>query len=393
MHQLPAVLVGGPPHAGKSVLFYRLTQALRARGIEHYALRACPDGEGNWSHESNPALVNTLRVKLTGEWPPVFVQLISQALEQRCVPFLVDMGGCPSASDVCLLQACTHSILLLRKDEPIATQRWQHLIKDYDILPLARLWSQPTGAAIITAREPVLEGVITGLERRTANSGAGAGALFDELLEQIITFFTSYDLPAWQNHYLEQAPTELRLDVQQELRAFTISSTSWEPTMLLPLLARWPGQVPLSVYGSGPGWLYATLAAHADPQLFYLFDSRLSWIAPVRVSLGLEVAPNDAIHMHTTYTPECTMLTVSFPNVLLSYLQPDPLVFPLVPVERGLIIDGKVPYWLLTALTRCYKAAGVAWIACFNVPLEAAVVIYSRQASPQIGDLIPRPGW
>src|SRR5436305_1318113 len=44
---LPAILVGGPPHAGKSVLFYRLTQALRARGLDHHAIRACPDGEGN----------------------------------------------------------------------------------------------------------------------------------------------------------------------------------------------------------------------------------------------------------------------------------------------------------------------------------------------------------
>src|SRR5579884_757693 len=48
---LPAVLVGGPPHAGKSVLFYQLTQALRERGIAHFAIRACPDGEGDWFHE------------------------------------------------------------------------------------------------------------------------------------------------------------------------------------------------------------------------------------------------------------------------------------------------------------------------------------------------------
>ncbi|MBO0783355.1 MAG: hypothetical protein J2P37_31465 [Ktedonobacteraceae bacterium] len=35
--------------------------------------------------------------------------------------------------------------------------------------------------------------------------------------------------------------------------------------MLQPLLQRLPGQVPLSVYGIGPGWLYATLAAYTDP--------------------------------------------------------------------------------------------------------------------------------
>jgi len=47
MNQFPALMIGGPPHSGKSVLAYSLTQALRARQIDHYLLRACPDGEGD----------------------------------------------------------------------------------------------------------------------------------------------------------------------------------------------------------------------------------------------------------------------------------------------------------------------------------------------------------
>ena len=46
MNSLPAILIGGPPHAGKSVLFYSLTHALRERHIPHHAIRACLDGEG-----------------------------------------------------------------------------------------------------------------------------------------------------------------------------------------------------------------------------------------------------------------------------------------------------------------------------------------------------------
>ena len=44
MELFPAVMIGGPPHSGKSVLAYSLTQALRARGVAHYVLRAYPDG-------------------------------------------------------------------------------------------------------------------------------------------------------------------------------------------------------------------------------------------------------------------------------------------------------------------------------------------------------------
>jgi CRISPR-associated protein Csx3 len=40
MPDFPAVLIGGPPHSGKSVFVYSLTRALRAARIPHYALRA-----------------------------------------------------------------------------------------------------------------------------------------------------------------------------------------------------------------------------------------------------------------------------------------------------------------------------------------------------------------
>lgn len=61
MSLFPAILIGGPPHSGKSVLVYSLTQALRARGVVHYALRACPDGEGDFSNETDQAVIRLVR--------------------------------------------------------------------------------------------------------------------------------------------------------------------------------------------------------------------------------------------------------------------------------------------------------------------------------------------
>jgi CRISPR-associated protein Csx3 len=391
---LPAVLVGGPQHAGKSVLFYRLTQALRALGIDHYALRACPDGEGNWFHEIPADLVDTLRINRSKVWPSGFVPAMTQALEQRSLPFLVDMGGRPSAADTPLLRNCTRSILLLREDKPADTQTWQQLIEAHNLLPVAQIFSRQTGDSLITAHTPILEGVMTGLERETARTNAGAGPLFDELVACLATLFTSYDFEAWRTLNLQRAPTELALDVQQELRAFTTTSTSWETNMLQPLLERLPAQTPLSVYGIGPGWLYAALAAYTDPQPFYLYDPKLpfGWVEPARVSLSTEATHMDTMHVETSYTPEATILKISFPQERIDYLQPDALVFPSIPTERGLIIDGKVPNWLLTALTRLYKAAGIAWIAPFYPPLGKAVVAYARGESPRLGELVAKLG-
>jgi CRISPR-associated protein Csx3 len=158
--------------------------------------------------------------------------------------------------------------------------------------------------------------------------------------------------------------------------------------MLQPFLESLPAQTPLSVDGVGPIWLYAALAAHGDQQPFYLFDPKIGWIQPARVYLGTEQSTDICIKPETRSDQDFTVLKITFPRDRIGYFQPDPLAFPPISPEQGLIIDGRVPNWLLTALVRLYKAAGVPWIAPFYVPLNKAIVAYSRIERYQPGDLI-----
>lgn len=389
MNFLPAVLLGGPPHAGKSVLLYRLTQALRARGVDHYALRACPDGEGNWFQESDPAFISPILVK-HHTWPVPFVKRISQDLEHRCLPFLVDMGGHPTHAEASLFRRCTHAILLLREDMPQETLCWQELLETYNLLPLARLVSRQEGTSALLTSSPVLTGILTGLDRHVTRTESTP--LFDALVERLVQLFTSHDGRDQSAIYLDHAPTELTVNVQQELRAMATTST-WEPEMLQPFLAGLPGDVPLSVYGIGPSWLYAALAAFSDPQPFYLFDPKLpfGWVQPVSVKLGKETTLTSEITLTTREVPGCTILSIRFPHDRLNYFQMEPISFPVLPQGNGIIIDGRVPNWLLAALVRLYKAAGAAWIAPFYVQAQKALVIFSRNRSPHIGELLNLP--
>ena len=170
---LPAILIGGPPHAGKSVLFYALTHALRERGIRHHAIRACPDGEGNWSQESDSETVSQIRLPLREAWPESFVKRICLDLEHRCLPFLIDMGGHPRDSQLDILRQCTHYVLLLRADNPDYTELWQRLVTESDLLPLAQIYSEKTGVSTITSQSPILEGTLTGLERHVTTPPEG----------------------------------------------------------------------------------------------------------------------------------------------------------------------------------------------------------------------------
>lgn len=380
---LPAVLVGGPPHAGKSVLLYRLRHALRERHIEHYLLRACPDGEGNWFHEGNPDHVGTIRVKHS-EWPSQFVERVCQDIKHRCLPFLVDMGGRPKPSQESLLHLCTHCILLLKEDSPEENDHWLHLVEENNLLPVSQLFSKRKGTSIVTSRSPIFEGTLIGLERHSLQ--ADLGSVFEELVDRIAALFTSYDIHNRERTFFQYAPTDIVLDLNTELLTFTTTSTKWEPAMLPQLLERIPEHVPLSVYGVGPNWLYAALAAHTHKQPFYLFDPKLpfGWIQPAQVYFGTEVSPE--VRVSTESHEEMTILKITFPQDHLNYFQLDPLAFPLIPPEKGLTIDGRIPYWLLTALVRLYKTAGVYWIAPFYVPANQAVVVYSRGGSYRPGD-------
>ena len=389
VNQLPAVLIGGPPHAGKSVLFYSLTHALRERGIRHHAFRACPDGEGNWTQESDKETVSQIRVPIRGEWPDDFVKRICLDLEHRCFPLLVDVGGRPKESQICILSKCTHSLLLLRADREDYTKLWLRLIDESGLSPFAKLESRLEGSSTITSQTPILTGTLTGLVRNDILSAKGP--LFAALVERIAALFNAAAPQELEKAFLEHAPTKLVINLYASLNAIAPSTTRWEPEMLPTLLASVPTDVPLSVYGAGPNWVYAALSAHTYQQPLYQFDPRLpfGWIQPLHLQLSTKRSPE--IFVQTHEHPDVTVLSLQIPSKHLNYFQPDPLPFPPIRTDSGLIIDGITPFWLLTALVRLYKEAGVAWIAVYYPQSQKAIIVYSRVERYNPGDAVPKP--
>lgn len=382
---LPAILLGGPPHAGKSVLFYSLTKALRERNITHHAIRACPDGEGNWSQEIDQEAVRLIRIK--GAWTDEFSHRICRDIEHRLLPMLIDMGGRPQGSQICIFQHCTHSLLLLRSDDQPSAYFWCNLVEENGLLPLAQIYSELNKTSSIISKVPVIEGILGGLERHTRVQGP----LFDELVERIAALFTSYSKKDLEKNLLDHAPTELVIHLPLSLQAIAPDMNRWEPRMIPTLLEGLPAHTPLSVYGQGPHWLYGTLAAYAGQQPFYQFDPRMGdpggWIAPPSLRISTQSSPEIAVQLQKH--ERMTVLRVEILKKHLDYLQAESLPFPPLSTENGVIIDGAMPSWLLTALVRLYAASGVAWIACHYPPLQAAVVVASRTDSYKPGDLVP----
>lgn len=222
---------------------------------------------------------------------------------------------------------------------------------------------------------------------------AGQGPLFNALVDRIAALFNSYSTSELEKFYFEQAPTELAINLHDALQTIAPSSIRWQFEMLKPLLDGLPEQAPLSVYGVGPNWLYAALAAHVGQQPFYQFDPRLQfgWIQPLRVHISTTTF-SEVLVKTRTYQ-DMDVLSIEIPSQHLEYFQLESLPFPPVSLDAGLILSGKIPHWLLTALVRLYQEAGATWIAVYYVQSNKAVVVYSRVETYNPGDLIPMPSF
>lgn len=378
MELFPALMIGGPPHSGKSVLTYSLTQALRAQGVAHYVLRACPDGEGDWANEIDQRLVRQIRYK--GEFTLEWIERMCRDIANRHLPLIVDVGGRPTAWQEAVFDQCTHAILLTPADP--ARREWTDMVTRHGLPLLADLHSTLTEENEVRATAPVLRGQISGLER----GHTAAGPTFAALVETVAKLFAYDDTELRQTH-LALAPTELTVELKRVEQSLDLKRRpgTWLPQDLPALLDYLPPATSLGLYDRGPNWLYAAVSRHAQPASFYQFDVRLGWVTPpsLRLTPILEESP---LEPDLQPRPDHTWLDLRLTESYLDYADAEGLPLPPVSPERGLVLSGKLPLWLWTALVRLYTE--VPWLAVFQPQLGGAVVVASRDGTKPIGQVV-----
>ncbi|MGC9371614.1 MAG: CRISPR-associated protein Csx3 [Paracoccaceae bacterium] len=404
---LPAVAIGGPPHSGKSVLTYSLTQALRLRSVDHYVIRAYPpDGEGDWFQAGDRETVRHYRVKREpgGDWVAPLVRDVAA----RHLPLIVDMGGLPTAEQETVLAACTHGVVLA--PDRASQAAWRARFERYGLVLLADLRSELRGQDRLTAAYPILRGTLAGLERGRLAHGPAFVALF----ERLTALFRSAAQDLRRRH-LAAAPVELAVDLTALARPLDIDPRRWPPRELPRVLDYLPAGQTLGLYGRGPNWLYAAVARHTAPAPFYLFDVRHGWVrapdavggvptprvggpTPPRPSgvewlqhtaqpLGSDSCAGHPVHATLTHVAGRALLTVELTDAYLDLAALPPLAFPVV-AEDALILSGKLPLWLWAALARAYCQP---WLAVMQPQLGGAVVIAAEEGAPGVGAVVPVP--
>lgn len=379
MNDYPAILVGGPPHSGKSVLLYSLSQALRTAGIEHYALRACPDGEGDWANEAPGSLVRTIRIK--GQWTSDWVDRMCRDIQRRHLPLLVDIGGKPTPDQERIFACCTHAVLVT--SDPAARPEWQARFLRNGLPIVADLTSELSGVSAIHETDPYLTATIAGLER----GATAAGHAFDAVVNAVATLFSAGGRNFRAEH-LAAAPAELALDLDRLAVTLGVADSAeevfWRPQDLPKLLDYLPAATPLAAYGRGSAWLQAALASLAYPSPFWSFDIRLGWVQARTMPVGPMVATLP-VDLHIEETDRFTWLDVRLSESYLDYGAFDQLRAPEIMRAKGVVLSGKIPYWLFNSLAITYQNA--LWVAVFQPQLRGAVICHAEE-SARIGAVV-----
>jgi len=375
MNPFPAVVIGGPPHSGKSVLTYLLTRRLRALKVEHYVLRACPDGEGDWSQETPPERVRLLRQK--GQFSQDFVDRVCRDLAQRHLPLIVDVGGKPTPDQERILDQCTHAVLISANEAGLA--EWRDRFERHGLPIIAELHSVLEGEDRIDAETPALRGQIASLERFNRFGGPMVEALAQRL--QRLMTYTDADL---KTYHCSHAPTELVVDVEHLARWVELPEQQhWQPEYLAHALTYAPEGTPLSIYGRGPNWLYAALALHAAPHPVYLFDPRMGWVAPVTLHCT-PLATGDAVAWNIEPFSTHTWLELTPTQPYLDYDDVNGAALPALDPAQGVVLSGKLPFWLLLGAALAYRHH--PWLGIVQAQqYDECVVVMSRDAAYQPG--------
>jgi CRISPR-associated protein Csx3 len=382
----PAVLIGGPPHSGKSVLVYSLSRALRQADIPHYVLRACPDGEGDWSNQADQSLVRTIRLK--GKFNEVYVARIARYLANRHLPLLVDVGGRPTETQQALFGLCTHAILLAAANDPDIYVRemaeWQKMLLQQQVTPLAYLESLLPGEDRLDEGGPPLIGAIANLQR----GETAVGPVITALVTQLRSLF-AYNEAELARIHLAHAPVELALDLPALARTLGAADAIWRPEQLPALLDYLPAGAPLALYGRSPNWISVALSLLAHPAPIWLYDARLGWVQPPTLPVtntNSQTQPGWSAALHEQ--DGFLSLEMATTGQELDIDEPEGLPLPSIPDGQGLVLSGKIPHWLTTAVARQFSLTAT-WTALYQPHLAGAVVVDSRETAVAVGQIIP----
>ena len=382
------VIVGGPPHSGKSVFIEGLKQVLPDG--DTFLFSACPDGEGAWlqKYYDDPDVV---RLRQKGQFTEDFVKRSRDVVKTWVGPLmLVDIGGRTSEENAEIIQGATHAIIL--SGDPSATAEWQSFFASRGLGVVATLHSDYTGSRdVFEIDGDHVNGSVHYLERGEKASDRETVLAVADVLTHMVRDNIDLVTPI-ENHELTVQVRDIldTLPGREVVRTLPSGSTVVNRVLersSLPMLYQRIAENSSSgsVLLDGPvnGWeAIALVSAYQESGCSDVSVRGPDGFVPVtplpQTAKGDAVSwdvRTDVINGETVYVVHADVSAST--NLLDPSVLPD-MTIPAVPDGSTVVISTQGPHWFRTSVALGYQQNCDA-VASFT-PGEGATVAWSKDA-------------
>ena len=347
------IIVGGPPHSGKSVFIDKLKNKLRGKGTELFAL--APDGEGSWSQKSNQEAAQFIRKKggFTKEFMDTGIENAKRLMQtQRIV--LIDIGGVRSLENERILKetGAQHMIVVAREDpqpERAGREDWEKFAEDNGINVLASFDTSLEGEERHGMKVNVLRGRIVGLDRGSTQEHEPINALA-KLIETMAPKAGSQG----GEGYTVINPEEVMRAASGE--KWTVEGIKNANDRVIRLIKR--SDKPILFDGPAANWFIS--AAVVNGSQFNEINIRDFKVEGTIVKPEVKQLSNEELDPNFEYKtkslPTHTVLTVTPINYLIEDVSKalEEMIPPELDKSKGVIISGKLPIVVSAQLALTY---------------------------------------
>jgi CRISPR-associated protein Csx3 len=399
------IIVYGPPRSGKSVGVYVIANLLpRDRFL---LIEGAPDGEGitGWAHIGDQGLVQSIRQKR--HYTPEFVEWVVRSIRSSTSPItLVDVGGKRSKEVELISRLCRYFIVI--SNDQVETSAWREFGEGLGLKPLALLSSSLTGEDELIEDGHPLHGKITRLDRHHPPLDSRVAKAVAARIIEVTASSTEEDGSGKADVLFPSLAEELRVP-----SAPGGSGHMWDPTILPQLLhiipPRVAGKREVRLWGNMPsGFPYHALACALLTQRVRYYDPKVgnSGYVPLPDLKLRKKRWSNNLHWRVEERSDYVVVEFCIQHQVFDVFDLPDVLPPAVPIEKGVVVSGKGPWWLTGAIVRAYARKKSAWVAIF-APRESgklingvkwshlhpgmcpAIILASRDLRVPVGSIFP----
>lgn len=353
----------GPPHSGKSVFIANLISKMPTDS--HTIIRACPDGEGNWSNNKGQNETNMVRKK--GKFTDTFIDDSCKAIDnQTNKVVLVDVGGIMSKENEKIFKHCD-SFIVLSSDEK-KKKEWLEFGENLGLECIACLDSSLEGQEEIYVEEPYLKGKIVGLERgRSLENSEIIMKLMSTIIKKSQYVQKKFPIESKENTLLiddTELGFELGYGKEIMIDNHVIKQVKWKENAVPKLYHAIQEKVAKNqtVKINGIRANYAIMAickACKQEEITDIrtFDIRSKQYIPIKnIPQKRGQKECSGLKYHLIQNKKNIFMDIDITNEKYTLEDYQKCILPKINTDKSLYLSGRIPLWLLASIGNSYDS-------------------------------------